>query len=101
MPRGYALSADDVDAVARGDAAAIAALEGVSAELGLMAVRSSALDEDSADASFAGAHLSVLAVSGRDAAIAAVGAVLESGQLPAPRATGPSSVWSSAREWRS
>ncbi len=81
VPRGYALSADDVDAVARGDSAAITALEGVSAELGLMAVRSSALDEDSADASFAGAHLSVLAVSGRDAAIAAVGAVLESGQL--------------------
>ena len=81
VPPGYALSADAVEAVVKRDPVAIAELDDVSDELGLMAVRSSALDEDSADASFAGAHLSVLAVSGRDATVAAVDAVYESGQL--------------------
>jgi pyruvate, water dikinase len=81
VPTGYALSADVVEAVVQRDPATIAELEGVSDELGLMAVRSSALDEDSAGASFAGAHLSVLAVSGRDTTIAAIEAVQESGLL--------------------
>lgn len=81
VPPGYALSADDVDAVVSRHASAIDRLEEVSRELGLMAVRSSALDEDSADASFAGAHLSVLAVCGATAAAAAVEAVYESGLL--------------------
>jgi pyruvate, water dikinase len=81
VPPGYALSADVVEAVVKRDPVAIAQLGEVSDELGLMAVRSSALDEDSADASFAGAHLSVLAVSGRDATAAAVEAVYESGML--------------------
>ncbi|HET9422721.1 MAG TPA: PEP/pyruvate-binding domain-containing protein [Nocardioides sp.] len=81
VPSGYALSADVVEAVADGASTAIAAVERVSDELGLLAVRSSALDEDSADASFAGAHLSVLAVSGRAATVDAVGAVRASGQL--------------------
>ncbi len=81
VPPGYALPADVVEAVVKRDPVAIAELRDVSDELGLMAVRSSALDEDSADASFAGAHLSVLAVSGRDATVAAVEAVYESGLL--------------------
>ena len=81
VPPGYALSADAVEAVVKRDPVAIAELDDVSDELGLMAVRSSALDEDSADASFAGAHLSVLAVFGRDATVAAVDAVYESGLL--------------------
>jgi pyruvate,water dikinase len=81
VPTGYALSADAVEAVMRRAAAEITAVERVSDELGLMAVRSSSLDEDSADASFAGAHLSVLAVSGHAATVAAVGAVHESGRL--------------------
>ena len=81
VPSGYALSADVVEAVVKRDPAAIDGLDAVSDELGLMAVRSSALDEDSADASFAGAHLSVLAVSGCDATVAAVEAVYESGLL--------------------
>lgn len=101
VPPGYALSADVVEAVVKRDPVAIAELGEVSDELGLMAVRSSALDEDSADASFAGAHLSVLAVSGRDAAVAAVEAVYESGLLRAHRATERSSVSSSAPAWRS
>ena len=81
VPAGYALSAEVVEAVVGRDPAATAALESVSDELGLLAVRSSAVDEDSADASFAGAHLSVLAVLGRDATLAAVEAVYESGLL--------------------
>jgi len=81
VPPGYALSADAVEAVVKRVPTAIAELDTVSDELGLMAVRSSALDEDSADASFAGAHLSVLAVSGGEAAVAAVEAVYESGLL--------------------
>ena len=80
VPRGYALSADVVEAVVKREPAVIAELEGMCDELGLTAVRSSAVDEDSADASFAGAHLSVLAVSGPAATIAAVCAVHESGQ---------------------
>lgn len=80
VPGGYALSPDVVAAVSREDAAAVAVLEQVSGQLGLTAVRSSALDEDSAGASFAGAHLSVLAVSGLGAIIAAVRAVNASGQ---------------------
>lgn len=81
VPNGYALSAEVVEAVVGRDPAATAALESVSNQLGLLAVRSSAVDEDSADASFAGAHLSVLAVLGRDATLAAVEAVYESGLL--------------------
>jgi len=86
VPAGYALSAEVVEAVVRRDPAATAALDGVSDELGLLAVRSSALDEDSGDASFAGAHLSVLAVLGRHATLAAVEAVYESGLLAGAQA---------------
>ncbi len=82
VPTGYALSPDVVEAIARGDAAPIADLDRVNVELGLTAVRSSALDEDSLGASFAGAHLSVLAVSGLDAMTAAVRAVHGSGRDP-------------------
>lgn len=80
VPAGYALSHTLTEDIAREDAAAFDALDVVSEELGLMAVRSSAVDEDSAAASFAGAHLSLLAVSGRDAVVAAVRAVHESGR---------------------
>ena len=82
VPSGYALSPDAVEAVVTGESAAIAELERVSVELGPTAVRSSAMDEDSGGASFAGAHLSVLGVSGRDAMVAAVRAVRDSGQEP-------------------
>lgn len=81
VPPGYALSPPAVKAVVEGHSAAIAVLEGVSQELGLMAVRSSAPDEDSADASFAGAYLSVLGVSGHEALAVAVRHVHQSGQL--------------------
>ncbi len=81
VPPGYALSPDLVDDVVAHDPPAIAALAQLSDELGTMAVRSSAPDEDSADASFAGAYLSVLGVSGADAVAVAVREVHRSGQL--------------------
>ncbi|MFC7362590.1 PEP/pyruvate-binding domain-containing protein [Nocardioides astragali] len=85
VPGGYALSPDVVEAVVDGHPPAIAALAGVSDELGLVAVRSSAPDEDSAGASFAGAYLSVLGVSGADALAGAVRDVHRSGQLAGAR----------------
>jgi phosphoenolpyruvate synthase/pyruvate phosphate dikinase len=63
VPPGVALSGDLVEAVASGDEKAIAkvmkAVAGLSAPF---AVRSSAVDEDGAAASFAGQHLTVLNV---------------------------------------
>ena len=85
VPPGYALSPDAVEAIAGEEAAAMAALDRVNIELSPAAVRSSALDEDSAAASFAGAHLSVLAVSGLHAMTAAVRAVHGSGGDPGAR----------------
>ena len=67
VPPGVALSGDMVDAVSSGDAAAIAeVLELVGALPIPLAVRSSAVDEDSADASFAGQHLTLLNVASVD-----------------------------------
>ena len=63
VPRGVALSGDLVEAVASGDDKAIEKV--VKAIAGLtppFAVRSSAVDEDGAAASFAGQHLTVLNV---------------------------------------
>jgi Pyruvate phosphate dikinase, AMP/ATP-binding domain/Cyclic nucleotide-binding domain len=63
VPPGVALSGDLVEAVASGDDKAIAKLAGAIAELPPpFAVRSSAVDEDGASASFAGQHLTVLNV---------------------------------------
>ena len=85
VPAGYALSPVVVEAVVDGHPPAIAALARVSDELGLMAVRSSAPDEDSVGASFAGAYLSVLGVSGPQALAAAVRDVHQSAQLSGAR----------------
>lgn len=67
IPQGIALSGAIVDAVAAGQDAAIeqvvAAARSLSAPL---AVRSSAVDEDSASASFAGQHLTLLNVPSVD-----------------------------------
>jgi len=68
VPPGVALSGDMVDAVASGDEAAIAEVVELVGELPIpLAVRSSAVDEDSADASFAGQHLTLLNVASVDA----------------------------------
>ncbi len=77
VPDGLALGWQDVEAVAAGQAS----LHHVALP-SPCSVRSSAVDEDSADASFAGAHLTVLGVEGHDAVHEAVAAVHASAQHP-------------------
>jgi pyruvate,water dikinase len=73
LPPGVALSGAVVEAVASEDAEAIAAMAELVAPLGSpLAVRSSAVDEDGAEASFAGQHLTLLNVPGGDAVADAV-----------------------------
>ena len=73
IPPGIALSGSIVDAVAAGHEAAIAQLTTAARPLaGPLAVRSSAVDEDGADASFAGQHLTLLNVPSVDDLRAAV-----------------------------
>lgn len=75
VPPGFALAAPLVEAVAAGDDGAIAAVvTGTAALGGPLAARSSAIDEDSAAASFAGQHLTLLNVP---SAAALPGAVRE------------------------
>jgi hypothetical protein len=65
VPPGIALSGSIVGAVAAGQQRAIEQLVTAARPLaGPLAVRSSAVDEDSADASFAGQHLTLLNVPG-------------------------------------
>jgi pyruvate,water dikinase len=79
VPDGFALAADLVEAVARGDRAARATLDEVGDRLtGPLAVRSSAVGEDSADASFAGQHATLLNIHGAAATAEAVEAVWRS-----------------------
>lgn len=79
VPDGCALAAELVEAVAQGDEAARAQLAAISARLtGPLAVRSSAVGEDSAAASFAGQHATFLNVSGAEAVTEAVEAVWRS-----------------------
>ena len=73
LPPGVALSGAIVEAVAAGDHAAIEAVDELVRPLGgPLAVRSSAVDEDGADASFAGQHLTVLNVPSADSVAAAL-----------------------------
>ena len=63
LPPGIALSGEIVEAVASGEERAIKKVErSVRGLRGPLAVRSSAVDEDSAEASFAGQHLTLLNV---------------------------------------
>lgn len=79
VPEGIALATELVEAVARGDQAALADVGAVCSRLtGPFAVRSSAVGEDSAAASFAGQHATFLNVCGVAAVVQAVGAVWRS-----------------------
>ena len=73
VPPGVALPGPVVDAIASGDGGATAALRAAVGRLPMpVAVRSSAVDEDSAGASFAGQHITVLNVPSADDVEAAV-----------------------------
>jgi pyruvate,water dikinase len=79
VPNGFGLGAALVDAIVQGEASARAELGKICAQMpGSLAVRSSAIGEDSADASFAGQHATYLNVCGTDAVITAVEAVWQS-----------------------
>ncbi len=67
VPPGIALAGSVVDAVAGRDEGVIAQVaESVRPLPGPLAVRSSAVDEDGAEASFAGQHLTLLNITGTD-----------------------------------
>ena len=73
LPPGVALSGSIVEAVAGGDAPAIEEIRTLVRPLGgPLAVRSSAVDEDGAEASFAGQHLTLLNVPSADDVSSAV-----------------------------
>ena len=76
VPPGIALAGDIVEAVAAGKDDAIAAVIEAAQSLPVpLAVRSSAVDEDGADASFAGQHLTLLNVPSLDDLSSAIRAI--------------------------
>lgn len=87
VPGGLAVAADAVGRLAQGDASVRDALARAQRQAGLadvsVAVRSSAIGEDSATASFAGMHLTVLEVRGVDAVVEALVRVWRSGRTDA------------------
>ncbi len=87
VPAGIALPASLVDAVASGDRSARRLVEQARAALGTgpVAVRSSAIGEDSADASFAGQHVTVLNAPDAVAAVEQVVASTREGAVAAYR----------------
>jgi pyruvate,water dikinase len=86
VPDGFGLDADFVGAVARREGRALATLDAVYARCaGPLAVRSSAIGEDSAAASFAGQHATVLNVRSAESFRHAVITVWESGKTESAR----------------
>ncbi|MEM6996036.1 MAG: PEP/pyruvate-binding domain-containing protein [Myxococcota bacterium] len=85
VPSGVALGVELVDAVVGGDARACSTVSGAIADLRnpLVAVRSSAVSEDSTTASFAGQHLTCLNVPADDRVLEAVLAVWQSARSDA------------------
>jgi pyruvate,water dikinase len=83
VPGGVALDWRATRAVATQDPAAHEAVRSADLGPGPWAVRSSAIGEDSAAASFAGAHLTVLGLVGADTVLDAVRRVHESATEPA------------------
>jgi pyruvate, water dikinase len=81
VPDGFAVSAEMVSRLVEGDGAAVEAFATCVVTLdGPCAVRSSAVGEDGAQASFAGQHATRLNVCGPQAALAAVAEVWRSGR---------------------
>jgi len=80
VPPGLALASSFVEAVGEGEPGAAEALAALPVPEGPLAVRSSAVGEDSAGASFAGQHASILNVTGGEALVEAVRAVWRSGR---------------------
>lgn len=78
VPDGYALDWSSVRAVVEHDQGALGALEAIQG-VGPWAVRSSAIGEDSAEASFAGTHLTMLGIVGLAALREAIVRVHDSG----------------------
>ena len=84
VPPGFALGTAHVDAIVRGEAPALEHLATDFTALGgPCAVRSSAVGEDSGEASFAGQHVTVLNVRQPEAVAPAVVRVWESGRTDA------------------
>lgn len=83
VPPGWALSPSLVERVVLGDSSARQQVFAQLERLGPAAVRSSAVGEDGAEASFAGQHASVLNVRGREALLAAIASVYESARSSA------------------
>lgn len=77
VPNGFALDWTAVRAVVGGDRRALTWLDAI-LDAGPWAVRSSAIGEDSAEASFAGTHLTVLGVVGLEALLQAIHQVHDS-----------------------
>ena len=86
VPAGFALSVDTVEAVVRADPDVLPALHAACTGGGPRAVRSNAVGEDSAAASFAGAHCTVLGVCRPEAVVTAVRRVHASGDAAGARA---------------
>jgi pyruvate,water dikinase len=78
VPPGFALSVSAVAAIVAGDSAALDQAFAQVEKLGVVAVRSSAVGEDGAAASFAGQHATVLDVRDRQALHDAIGEVAAS-----------------------
>jgi len=83
VPRGFALSPALVERIVLGDSAARAQVATAFEPLGPAAVRSSAIGEDGAQASFAGQHASILNVRTAAALFDAVVSVYESARSAA------------------
>lgn len=86
VPDGWALDWEEVAALSRHSLSAPeleAAVRAAVAGCGPVAVRSSAVGEDSGEASFAGAHLTLLGLVGGDAVVEAVREVHASAAAPA------------------
>lgn len=82
VPEGFALGWSSAARFAEGDAATTDAIVSAIAQyrLGRVGVRSSAVGEDSADASFAGQHASILNVASAESILSAIREIAASGR---------------------